>query len=244
MTASRSASVRGGGRATGGPVDAVLFDFSGTLFRLEADEGWAADLVDGEGRTFDAAESAEVLHRMTAPVHPAATFDAHHQNAWEQRDLDPAKHREVYAEVLRQSGVAGDPARRLYRRMVDPAEWVPYPDTGKVLEVLSGNGIRVAVVSNIPFDIRPAFVARGWDRYIDVYALSFELGAVKPNPPIFEWTLDRLEIPAERSLMVGDSVENDGAATALGCAFAWVDPLPTTERRTGLLDALAAYGLP
>ncbi|MBU3067959.1 HAD hydrolase-like protein [Nocardia sp. NEAU-G5] len=223
---------------------AVLFDFSGTLFRLEADESWAADLVHADGRPFDAAESAEVLHRMTVPVHQAATFDAHHQDAWERRDLDPAKHREVYAEVLRQSGVDPAPAGRLYRRMVDPREWVPYPDTGKVLEALSGNGIQVAVVSNIPFDIRPAFVAHGWDRYIDVYALSFELGVVKPDPPIFEWTLDRLSVPAERALMVGDSIENDGAATVLGCAFAHVDPAPTAERRTGLLDALAAHELP
>jgi HAD superfamily hydrolase (TIGR01509 family) len=127
---------------------------------------------------------------------------------------------------------------------VDPLAWTPYPDTGKVLETLAGNGIRVAVVSNIPFDIRPVFVACGWDRYIDVYALSFELGAVKPDPPIFQWTLDRLNATASRALMVGDSPENDGAATALGCPFALVDPAPTTERRTGLLDALAAYGLP
>lgn len=225
-------------------IDAVLFDFSGTLFRLEADESWAADLVFADGRPFDEDESAEVLHRMTAPVHQAVKFDAHHQNAWERRDLEPAKHREVYAEVLRQTGVEGVPAQRLYRRMVDPAAWTPYPDTGKALEALSGNGIRVAVVSNIPFDIRPAFVARDWDRYIDVYALSFELGAIKPDRPIFEWTLDRLGVSAPRALMVGDSPENDGAATTLGCPFALVDPVPTADRRTGLLDALAAYDLP
>ncbi|MBY8859629.1 HAD-IA family hydrolase [Nocardia sp. CA2R105] len=222
-------------------IRAVLFDFSGTLFRLEADESWATDLVTAQGRPFDEAESAEILDRMTTPVHQAVQFDAHHQHAWEQRDLDPARHREVYEEVLRQSGVEGEPARRLYARMVDPSLWTPYPDTGKVLEALSGNGIPVAVVSNIPFDIRPAFLDHDWDRYVDVYALSFELGAVKPDPPIFEWTLDRLGVPPEDALMVGDSRENDGAATALGCAYEWVDPAPTAGRRTGLLDALARH---
>lgn len=225
-------------------IDAVLFDFSGTLFRLEADDGWAGDLTAADGRPFEAAESAEIMDRLTAPVHQAVRFDAHHQNAWERRDLEPALHREVYMEVLRQSGVEGAQAGRLHARMVDPAEWTPYPDTGKVLEALSGNGIPVAVVSNIPFDLRPAFAARGWDDYIQVYALSFELGAVKPDPPIFEWTLERLNISPEAALMVGDSLENDGAATTLGCKFAPVDPVPTADRRTGLLDALAAYGLP
>lgn len=224
-------------------IRAVLFDFSGTLFRLEADENWAGDLVTAEGYRFDEAESAEILDRLTTPVHQAVRFDTRHQHAWEQRDLDPARHREVYREVLRQSGVEGDPARRLYARMVDPLAWTPYPDTGKVLEALPGNGIRVAVVSNIPFDIRPAFLAHGWDHYVDVYALSFELGAVKPDRPIFEWTLGQLGLPAEDALMVGDSRENDGAATELGCAYEWVDPLPTPDRRTGLLDALTRRGV-
>ncbi|MQY21041.1 HAD family hydrolase [Nocardia macrotermitis] len=224
-------------------IRAVLFDFSGTLFRLEADESWASDLVTADGRPFDEAESAEILDRMTTPVHQAVRFDAHHQQAWEQRDLDPARHREVYREVLRQTGVVGEPAQRLYSRMVDPLLWTPYPDTGKVLEALSGNGIQVAVVSNIPFDIRPAFRAHEWDRYIDLYALSFELGAIKPDRPIFEWTLERLGVAAQDALMVGDSRENDGAATEVGCAYEWVDPAPTVDRRTGLLDALARHNL-
>ncbi|WP_067889888.1 HAD family hydrolase [Nocardia vaccinii] len=222
-------------------IRAVLFDFSGTLFRLEADESWAPDLVTADGRPLDVAESAEILDRLTTPVHQAVRLDAHHQQAWEQRDLDPARHREVYREVLRQSGVLGDPAQRLYARMVDPLIWTPYPDAGKVLEALSGNEIHVAVVSNIPFDIRPAFLAHGWDRYVDVYALSFELGAIKPDRPIFERTLELLGVAPEDALMVGDSRENDGAATELGCAFEWVNPLPTADRRTGLLDALARH---
>ena len=137
----------------------------------------------------------------------------------------------------------GDPAQRLYARMVDPLIWTPYPDTGKVLEALSGSGIHVAVVSNIPFDIRPAFRAHDWDRYVEVYALSFELGAIKPDRPIFERTLELLGVAPEETLMVGDSRENDGAATELGCAFEWVNPLPTADRRTGLLDALARRGV-
>jgi FMN phosphatase YigB (HAD superfamily) len=43
--------------------------------------------------------------------------------------------------------------------------------------------------------------------------------------------------------MVGDSDEADGGARALGCAFALVDPLPTSQRPDALIDALAPFGL-
>jgi FMN phosphatase YigB (HAD superfamily) len=43
--------------------------------------------------------------------------------------------------------------------------------------------------------------------------------------------------------MVGDSEEADGAARALGCAFALVDPLPTADRPDGLVEALAEFRL-
>lgn len=43
--------------------------------------------------------------------------------------------------------------------------------------------------------------------------------------------------------MVGDSDEADGGARAVGCQFVLVDPLPTTERPTGLRDALTLVGL-
>ncbi|MCM6776741.1 HAD-IA family hydrolase [Nocardia sp. CDC159] len=238
MCESGHGTTRYAGRVT---VEAVLFDFSGTLFRLEDDESWAADLITADGRPLDAEESAEILRRMTTPVGQAVTFDERAQYAWDHRDLDPALHRHAYLAVLRKSGLADAQAERLYARSVDPAGWTPYPDTGKVLEGLAAQGIPIAVVSNIAFDFRPAFAARGWDRHITAFALSYEIGTVKPDPGIFEWALER--VGTRNALMVGDSEHADGGATAVGCRFALVDPAPTLERRTGLIDALSPYGL-
>ncbi|MBF6170393.1 HAD family hydrolase [Nocardia blacklockiae] len=223
-------------------IEAVLFDFSGTLFRLESDESWVADLITTDGRTLEAPESAEVLRRMTAPEQ-LVRFDERGQYAWDHRDLSPELHREAYLAVLRQSGIDPGRAERLYARMVDPLEWTPYPDTDAVLKSLDTQGIPVAVVSNIAFDIRPSFAAFGWEREVALYALSYEIGAMKPDRRIFEWTLERLGIAPESALMVGDSRENDGGATALGCRFAWVDPLPTADRPDGLRRALREHGL-
>lgn len=221
-----------------------MIDFSGTLFRLEEDESWYADLVRPDGARFDVHETAEIMRRMTAPVGRTVDLDEAGRHAWAHRDLDPALHREAYLKVLLASGVPDvEQAARLYGRLVDPAEWEPYPDTGAALELLAARGIPVAVVSNIAFDLRPAFAARGWDRLVRAFTLSYEVGAVKPEPAIFEAALAALGAAPERALMVGDSAEADGGATALGCAFAEVPALPTAERPAALLAALAAHGI-
>jgi HAD superfamily hydrolase (TIGR01509 family) len=225
-----------------GPMQAVLFDFSGTLFRLEEDDSWF------EGITVDAREvdghvQAELMRRLTAPVgqHVEMTPEAHH--AWINRDLEPYLHREAYLHVLRESGLADRHAESLYDRVIDPSSWTPYPDTADVLEGLHRQGIKTAVVSNIAFDVRPAFVTLGVAGFVDEFVLSFEVGAVKPDAAIFETALSRLGVEATNAVMVGDSDEADGGARAIGCGFSLVDPLPTAERPEGLRTALAAYGV-
>lgn len=225
-------------------IKAVLFDFSGTLFRLEHDRNWLTDLTDHRGDPLDAEARAELLRRMTSPVTLTVDFDEEHWHAWENRDLDPALHHKVFLEVLRQSGVPRvEHAKALYRRLVDPAEWTPYPDTEPVLRSVKERGLSVGVLSNIAFDIRPAFTERGLDAYVDEFVLSYEVGAIKPDPAIFTMLLDRLGVEPEHALMVGDSDTADGGARSLGCSFALVDPLPTTERTDGLLTALREHSV-
>ncbi|QWF81497.1 HAD family hydrolase [Amycolatopsis sp. CA-230715] len=225
-------------------IRAVLFDFSGTVFRLEQDETWLAELTGDEGDPLDLEAQAELMRRMTAPVGQVVQLDAEYQHAWENRDLDPGLHEKVYLEVLRQSGVPNaEQAKALYARLCDPAEWTPYPDTEAALKGSAERGLAVGILSNIAFDIRPAFTARGLDAHVDQFVLSFEVGAQKPDPRIFEVAVERLGVPAADTLMIGDSEEADGGARALGCRFALVDPLPTTERPDALLTALREHGV-
>ncbi|MFD8494636.1 HAD family hydrolase [Amycolatopsis sp. NPDC059657] len=223
-------------------IRAVLFDFSGTLFRLEQDETWLADLTDTGGARLDLEAQTELMRRMTAPVGKVVDFDDEYTHAWENRDLDPGLHRKVYLEVLKQSGVPRlDQAVALYNRLIDPTQWTPYPDTEAVLKAAAGRGLKVGVLSNIAFDIRPAFSSRGWDAYIDEFVLSFEVNAIKPQPEVFRIAVGKLGAPAEQTLMVGDHVDADGGARAIGCEFALVDPLPTAERPDALLGALRTH---
>ncbi|WP_033294398.1 HAD family hydrolase [Amycolatopsis jejuensis] len=225
-------------------INAVLFDFSGTLFRLEQDESWLADVRDEDGVTLDVEAQAELMRRMTAPVGQSVELDEEHLYAWHNRDRDPALHRKVYLEVLRLSGVPRrEQAESLYAQLITPGKWTPYPDTEAALKAVAGSGRKAGVLSNIAFDIRPAFSQRGWDAQVAEFTLSYEVGAVKPEPEIFASAIDRLGVRAEETLMVGDSEEADGGARALGCRFALVDPLPTAERPDALLGALRAHGV-
>lgn len=223
-------------------VHAVLFDFSGTLFRLEEDESWFAGMTVDE-REVDGHVQAELMRRLTAPTgqHVEMTEDAY--RTWVNRDLAPHLHREAYLHVLRESGLTDHHAESLYQRVIDPSCWTPYPDTAAVLDGLHRQGNKTAVVSNIAFDVRPAFEAIGAADSVDDFVLSFEVGAVKPDPEIFQIALSRLGVAAANAVMVGDSDEADGGARAVGCDFILVDPLPTSQRPDGLRKALADYGL-
>jgi HAD superfamily hydrolase (TIGR01509 family) len=235
-----------------GRVEAVLFDYSGTLFRLEEDDSWFEGMTVDE-REVEGHVQAELMRRLTAPVGifeemttgsdvaAGAAPQAHH--AWVNRDLEPHLHREAYLHVLRKSGLPGHDAETLYDRVIDPSSWTPYPDTAEVLKGLHRQGIKTAVVSNIAFDVRPAFEAIGITDYVDEVVLSFEVGAIKPDAAIFEIALSRLGVEAAKAVMIGDSDEADGGARAIGCGFALVDPLPTVERPDGLRTALAEYGV-
>ena len=126
-------------------------------------------------------------------------------------------------------------ARALYDRVVDPASWTPYPDTVEVLDTLRGRGVKTAVVSNIAFDLRPAFRRAG--AQVDEFLLSYEVGAVKPDPGSStpRWT-GWASPPGTRSWSA--TARRMTAPPARWADFILVDPLPTDQRPRALIDAL------
>jgi putative hydrolase of the HAD superfamily len=231
-----------------GVIKGVLFDFSGTLFRVTSTRAWLDGTLDALGVTLpeaDAAAFAARLERAGALPGGATPMDLPEQlrTLWEERDLDPERHRAAYTGLTRLADPLPDSrlAGVLYERHMLAESWQPYPDAETVLKELQRRGVPVAVVSNIGWDLRPVFRAHGLHPLVDAYVLSYEHGVQKPNPLLFEIACSQLGVAPEDALMVGDDPRADGGATALGCGYLPVDFLPVAERPdalTAVLDRL------
>ena len=82
-------------------------------------------------------------------------------------------------------------------------ETVFYPDALETLEVLRERGYMLGLISNTHWRWLTER-KRSMESYFDVVTLSYEHGYAKPHPSIFQDTLDRLGVEADRCLHVGD----------------------------------------
>ncbi|GGZ11650.1 hydrolase [Streptomyces olivaceoviridis] len=227
---------------------AVLFDFSGTLFRAESAASWLRATLDETGHTLPEPELAATARALEAAgalpggAEPAE-LPADLAAVWAARDESAALHRAAYTGLSRRVPLP-DPGLHdaLYERHMSPAAWTPYPDAEKVLRALRVRGIGVGVVSNIGWDLRPVFREHGLDAYVDAYVLSYEHGVQKPDPRLFAVACEALDADPRRVLMVGDNRAADGGATALGCRVHFVDHLPAARRPDALLPVLDLVG--
>ncbi|PWJ53650.1 haloacid dehalogenase superfamily, subfamily IA, variant 3 with third motif having DD or ED/haloacid dehalogenase superfamily, subfamily IA, variant 1 with third motif having Dx(3-4)D or Dx(3-4)E [Quadrisphaera granulorum] len=152
-------------------------------------------------------------------------------------DADADLHRRVYARWFRAAGLDDELAAALYAVECDVAANPFADDVGPLLSALRGAGVRVGVLSDVHVDLRPAFGAHAiadgtsWADLVDVWTLSFEVGAAKPDPAIFERALRQLGLPAAEVLMVGDRGTHDGAAAACGITTLLLPPLGSPQER-------------
>ncbi|MFH8570940.1 HAD family hydrolase [Streptomyces sp. NPDC017993] len=229
-------------------IKGVLFDFSGTLLRIESAESWLRAALTASRTPMAEAEiprRAAALERAGALPGGATPEEIPAELAalWRIRDRDATHHRDLYTGLARQVPL---PRPELYDALYDRHKtadaWIPYPDAAEVLAELHRRGIRTAVLSNIGWDLRPVLRAHGLARYVDSFVLSYEHGMQKPDPRLFSLACDALQLPPAQVLMVGDDRAADGGATEVGCAFMPVDHLPVHRRSDGLRPVLDLVG--
>ncbi len=91
-----------------------------------------------------------------------------------------------------------------------------FPEVVKLIHELKQVKIKTAVLSNnIPVHAQIAREHNGYDDF-DVTVLSCEVGLLKPDPKIYQITLDRLNVKPEECLYVDDLEENLVPARELG----------------------------
>ncbi|MQA96157.1 MAG: GNAT family N-acetyltransferase [Streptosporangiales bacterium] len=218
------------------PIEAVLFDFSGTLFHAVDDTEWIR-LAAGPGRSFGDDELARLVGELESAWRRPEV-----RAAQEGRDLSVEAHRQAGLTWVRAVPELAPLAGGLYGVLTSPEGWVPFEDSGRVLTELRRRGIPVGVVSNIAWDLRPIFRHHGLEHLVDVFVHSHDFAVTKPDPTLYAMACAKLGADPRNTLMVGDTPAADGGAAYSGLR-AYVLPITgVTARRRGLADVLRLLG--
>jgi len=185
---------------------ALIVDWGGVL---TSDLGvalaaWAA----ADGIEYTAYQ--EVMRSLLGPsVGAEAAYNPVH--ALERGEIEvPDFERRLAAELTARSG-RQVPADGLLARMFERFEHAP--DMAGLVRRAHSTGLRTALLSNSWGNEYPR---DGWAEMFDVVVISGEVGMRKPDPDIFEHTLDLLGLSAPQCVFVDDLERNVRAAAALG----------------------------
>jgi HAD superfamily hydrolase (TIGR01549 family) len=191
-------------------VQAVIFDFGNTLFAHAS----LADTIVEASRNLGVDVDPEIAGRIALRIHDAAHTP---EELALGRDLDAsvwaARWPVIYSladEVVEGAGA------EIHRLMHAPDRWLPFAATADTVQRLHATGVRVGVLSNTGWDVRTVFRHHGLDRFIDAVALSYEIGAVKPQIVAFWRACDLLGVTPTHTLMVGDDTVADAGAARAG----------------------------
>ncbi len=215
-------------------VSVIFFDAVGTLIFLPRGVGY---------------HYAEVARRHGATLEPAATEEAF-KIAWNtmppraatrgpRPDDDRGWWRVLVNRVLEHVGAPPHFDRvkyfeELYQEFARPGVWGLFPEVPEVLEALEQKAT-LAVLSNFDARLRPILAdlaVLGRFRHV---VISSEVGADKPDPPIFHRALELAGAAPHEALLVGNDPVRDGkGAEAVGMR-AWLVDRPAWSLKC-LLD--------
>ena len=103
----------------------------------------------------------------------------------------------------------------LFKIFSQKSAWVIYPDVMPVLEKLSTVGAQYAVplqiglISNFDNRLEIILEELNLKKYFNCLAYSEKVGFSKPDPKIFQYALNELNVFPEEALYVGDSLNID-----------------------------------
>jgi putative hydrolase of the HAD superfamily len=216
--------------------EAVLFDAGDTLIRLS---GSGEELLHRAAASLghDRLDPAEVAYVWRRVLDRSSTAE----ELGKGRDLSNARHREVWTALYDAAGcerLAPGLSEELYALTVSAESWEAFPDTLPTLTAVRDRGVRIGVLSDTGFDLRPALDRLGLSPYLDALVMSFEHGVCKPAAKAFRMACDQLQVQPERTLMVGDNPLTDSGAVAAGM-YVLLLPPPARSGPRGLGHVLS-----
>lgn len=109
------------------------------------------------------------------------------------------------------------------------------------VEQLREAGLRLAILSNMPFDISRYLMAQcDWFSYFHHLVFSCDVGRAKPESAIYQSCLQTLDLAADDVLFFDDIAANIASATSLGIHSLLFDTLEQTSARAGERFDIAA----
>ncbi|GAB3112018.1 HAD family phosphatase [Janibacter alkaliphilus] len=202
-------------RPTPGPVQAVIFDWGGTLtpwHTIDLGEQWRVFAREVHGIPVDSAGVPEAdlarAHELSERLLAAETV------AWQRTKGDHGS--ADLDEVLRAAGV--DPAHdrhhlalAAYRRFWEPHTWTD-PQVGPLWRGLRERGLAVGVLSNTIWSReyhRGIFARDGVLDLLDGDVYSSEIHWTKPHARAFEAACDAVGVAPINAVYVGDRLFED-----------------------------------
>ncbi len=74
---------------------------------------------------------------------------------------------------------------------------------------------KIGMISNAGVDLSSLFPTTTWELFDDT-TLSFQVGALKPQPEIYQHSLERLKVKSEEAVFIDDRQYNCDGAEAVG----------------------------
>jgi len=179
-------------------------------------------LVLDLGEVLVRSQPPELVQRMAEIA--AVPLPALQAAYWAHRDeYDRVGSAQRYWDhVLRDAHSPLSPAAREAARprlcALDAESWTQYrEEVWELAARFRTDGRRTAMLSNCgPEVIDRVRAQRDVTRYFDAMVISWEVGAVKPEPAIYRTALERLGIAPEEALFVDDRAVNVAGAEAVG----------------------------
>ena len=177
--------------------DAVVFDYGRVLSLAPSD-----------------AELQEFAALVGVPEPPFFEIYSATRHDYDCGRSDFRQHWRAFADA---AGVELRPAQVERIAGMETLMWMRVnPDALALAREIKAQGMKTAILSNIPHDLLAEVRKFHWVNEFEVKIWSCELGIVKPDPAIYHACLDALGCPAERTLFFDDRPNNVEAARELG----------------------------
>jgi FMN phosphatase YigB (HAD superfamily) len=214
-------------------IDTLLLDFGHTLCDTASSPAFVAEWSAAHGTPIAVDDAARLWDAARVASRSA-------EEVAKGRDRTPELHEKCWTDLWAElNALSPGIANALYEHETGPDGWVPYIDTVEFLREARARGLRIAVISDVAFDLIPIAQAHGFADLVDVFVLSYQHGALKADGPmLFNVALNAVGAAAERALMVGDNFVNDGLGITAGLRTLLL-PHAATGTPRGLASVLA-----